>query len=189
MPLLVEPASPAGRIGGRPQPSLPVNELTVRPWRLSDVPQLVAAYQDPDIQRWHVRSLTEDEAREWVTSWAERWSEESGADWAIAEGDTVVGRIGLRRLSLSEGHGEAAYWVLPQARGRAVAARALTALTGWLFAQVGLNRVELAHSTANPASCRVAEKAGYAYEGTMRGRGLHADGWHDMHLHARLRPS
>ena len=56
-----------------------------------------------------------------------------------------------------------------------------------MFGQVGLHRIELLHSTGNAASCRVAEKAGYVLEGTKRRQGLHADGWHDMHLHARLR--
>ncbi|GAA4494964.1 GNAT family N-acetyltransferase [Actinoallomurus oryzae] len=185
MPELVEPAVPAGRMGGRPQPCLSVDELTIRPWAPPDVPVLVAAYANEDIRRWHARSLTEDEAVEWVSQRTDRWRREAGADWAVAEGDTVLGRVGLRRLSLAEGLGEAAYWVLPAARGRAVAARALTAVTDWMFA-LGLNRMELAHSTLNRASCRAAEKAGYAYEGTMRGHSRHTDGYHDMHLHARL---
>jgi RimJ/RimL family protein N-acetyltransferase len=46
--------------------------------------------------------------------------------------------------------------------------------------------LELTHSTVNPVSCRVAVSAGYRLEGTKRRAGLHADGWHDMHLHARL---
>jgi RimJ/RimL family protein N-acetyltransferase len=76
--------------------------------------------------------------------------------------------------------------VLPGARGRRVASRALSAVTAWSFATLGLHRVEVSHSTANVASCRVAEQAGFAAEGTKRGEALHADGWHDMHLHARL---
>ncbi|MBT2467364.1 GNAT family N-acetyltransferase [Streptomyces sp. ISL-66] len=48
-------------------------------------------------------------------------------------------------------------------------------------------RIARYHSAANPASCRVATKAGYPLEGTMRGALLHVDGWHDEHLHARLR--
>ena len=59
-------------------------------------------------------------------------------------------------------------------------------MSRWFFTEIGLHRIELAHSVANVASCQVAARAGYAYEGTMRGEGLHADGWHDMHLHARL---
>jgi RimJ/RimL family protein N-acetyltransferase len=78
------------------------------------------------------------------------------------------------------------YWTLPQARGAGLAHRALEALAGWVFPAVGLYRLQLSHSTANPGSCRVAGKAGFAAEGTKRGEGWHADGWHDMHLHARL---
>jgi len=56
----------------------------------------------------------------------------------------------------------------------------------WVFGELQLHRLEVAHSTLNPASCRVALNAGYQFEGTKRGEGLHTDGWHDMHLHARL---
>ena len=34
---------------------------------------------------------------------------------------------------------------------------------------------------------RVAAKAGFALEGTLRSAMRHPDGWHDMHLHARVR--
>ncbi|TWJ21843.1 acetyltransferase (GNAT) family protein [Micromonospora endolithica] len=77
--------------------------------------------------------------------------------------------------------------MLPHARGHRVATRALTALTTWSFDVLGLHRLELSHSTANPASCRVAQGAGWPAEGTARGEGHHTDGWHDMHRHARLR--
>jgi RimJ/RimL family protein N-acetyltransferase len=41
----------------------------------------------------------------------------------------------------------------------------------------------------NAESCQVALKAGFALEGTARSALLHTDGWHDMHVHARLRPT
>jgi RimJ/RimL family protein N-acetyltransferase len=89
-------------------------------------------------------------------------------------------------LELFHGQGEAAYWVIPAARGRGIAFAALSAMTQWLFDEVGLHRIALVHSTRNEPSCRVATKAGFALEGTLRGDLLHADGWHDVHLHARL---
>jgi RimJ/RimL family protein N-acetyltransferase len=48
-------------------------------------------------------------------------------------------------------------------------------------------RLPVAHSVRNEASCRVATKTGFALEGTRRHSPPYADGWHDMHLHARLR--
>jgi len=187
VPELVSPAVPAGRLRDHVQPVLTAQELVIRPWRPEDAAGLVAAYGDPDIQRWHARSMTGAEALAWVASRSERWAAEAGADWAVVDESGLLGRVGLRVLDLAEGWGEAAYWVLPAARGRAVASRALGTVTEWLFEHVGLHRIELHHATGNAASCRVAAKAGYALEGTMRRRTLHADGWHDMHLHARLR--
>lgn len=168
------------------QPAIDAGGILLRPWQPSDRPAVLAAYADPGIQRWHCRSMTDDEARDWIDAWPDRWREETGAGWAVVDASDVVGQVSLRRLVLQEGIAEVSYWVLPAARGRRVAPRALSAVTGWSIAVLGLHRVELSHSTSNVASCRVAQRAGFAVEGTKRSEGRHADGWHDMHIHARL---
>ncbi len=78
--------------------------------------------------------------------------------------------------------------VVPAGRIRALLQPTLTVddLTQWAFDVLGLHRLELLHATDNHPSCRAAIKAGFYAEGTMRRQGLHRDGWHDMHLHARL---
>lgn len=186
VPELRAPVLAAGAFGGRPQPTIERDGLVLRPWTTDDAAILTRAYADPEIRRWHVRTMDEQEARAWVRERHEIWRAESGGDWAVLGAETPAGRVALRKLDLSEGRGEVGYWVLPEARGQGIAARALDALCGWLFGQGGLRRLELEHSTANPASCRVALKAGFAAEGYMRSAVLHEDGWHDMHLHARL---
>ncbi len=168
------------------QPEIHANDLLLRPWQPSDRRAVVAAYADPTIQRWHCRSMTDDEAGDWIAAWPDRWRSETGAGWAVLDAGCVVGQISLRRIDLAEGLAEVSYWVLPDARGRRVAPRALSAVTSWSLAALRLHRVELSHSTANVASCRVAQYAGFAAEGTKRGEGRHTDGWHDMHLHSRL---
>lgn len=74
------------------------------------------------------------------------------------------------------------------ARGRGAATAGVRTLSAWAFG-VGVHRLYLNHSTMNEASCRVAQKAGFALEGTRRSAQLHADWWHDMHLHALISPS
>ena len=180
------PAVPPGHLAQLAQPVLETGGLVLRPWRASDAPAVAAAYADPGIQRWHMRSMTLQEAGAWISAWPGRWHRETGAGWAVAGPAGVLGQISLRRVNLVEGLGELSYWVLPTARGQRVATRALGALTGWAFGPLGLHRLELAHSTVNEASCGVARSAGYLLEGTKREEALHADGWHDMHLHARL---
>ncbi|WP_199539222.1 GNAT family N-acetyltransferase [Desertihabitans brevis] len=167
------------------QPHLDAGTVHLRPWRNEDAEALVAAYSDPVIQQWHCRSMTFDEALQWVTDARAGWRDETPASWAIAADDGLAGRITLRP-HLADGWAEAAYWVVAAARGRGVAPLALQTATNWAFQVLGLHRVELEHSTGNPASCRVALKAGFAAEGTKRSHTLHPDGWHDMHLHARI---
>ena len=130
--------------------------------------------------------MTTAEAAAWMSATADGWQAETGAGWAITAQDMLVGRVGFRAISLAEGQAEIAYWTVPAARGRNIAARAVQAASVWMFQSVGLNRIELNHSTLNTASCRIAHKAGFRYEGTKRRHLLHMDGWHDMHLHARL---
>ena len=186
MPLLVEPHLPAGSINRRPQPTLDLGDLVVRPWSSADVDAVVEAYADTAIQQWHARTMTPAEADRWIARWTSEWSAETGASWAVAAGHVVLGQVGLRLIDLAEGNAHISYWVRPEARGRGHAPRALAALTAWSLGELGLHRLELNHATGNEASCRVATKAGYAVEGTKRSQGLHADGWHDMHMHARL---
>lgn len=106
---------------------------------------------------------------------------------AGAEGDGLLGRVSLKSLHLEDGKAEVAYWMMPAARGSGICTRAVTTLTCWALERGGFHRLELEHSTANQASCRVAITAGFEEEGVRRGAALHADGWHDMHLHARVR--
>jgi len=186
VPRLISPALPAGALAALVQPVLPADGLVLRPWAPADADTVLAAYGDPGIQRWHARTMTAEEAAAWVEAWPDRWRAESGAGWAVTRDGAVVGQLSLRRVDLGEGLGEISYWVLPEARGSGIAPRALRALCGWAFGELGLHRLEIAHSQANAASCRVAGRAGFPLEGTKRREALHADGWHDMHLHARL---
>ncbi|MFF7451353.1 MULTISPECIES: GNAT family N-acetyltransferase [unclassified Streptomyces] len=191
MPYLIEPVLPAGTLSRSPQPDLPAGDgLVLRPWRTEDAPAVHAAFQDPLIQQWHVRRADSvEEAADWIEQWRGVWRGERAAQWAVADVDTdrLLGRVGLRDILLGSGTAEVAYWTAPEARGRGIAVRATAALTRWALDTIGFHRLELHHSTSNGPSCRVAAKAGYALEGTKRSALLHPDGWHDMHLHARVR--
>ncbi|GGL93589.1 acetyltransferase [Streptomyces fumigatiscleroticus] len=191
MPYLVTPLLARGCLAGTEQPSLEVEGgLLLRPWQAEDAVHVVEAFQDPAIQRWHLRRAdSEEEARRWITQWRQGWREGTSVHWAVAErdGGRVLGRVSLQSVILMGGQAEVAYWVMPSARGAGVASRAVRAAADWALGDAGFHRIELGHSAANPASCRVAAKTGFAQEGVRRRALLHADGWHDMHLHARVR--
>jgi [ribosomal protein S5]-alanine N-acetyltransferase len=186
MPML-KPHLMHGALSQRPQPELIATDLTIRPWRSCDVEVVIDAFADPDIAFWHRRTVeSSTEAREWLDRCERQWKTDAGADWAVCDGDSdeVLGRAALSRVSLFEGVGVVGYWVRPLARGRGVAPRAVVAVSSWALRDLGLQRLELAHSMRNSPSCRVAVKAGFEPEGTLKSALRHADGYHDMHLHA-----
>ncbi|MFE6934741.1 GNAT family N-acetyltransferase [Streptomyces sp. NPDC057699] len=195
MPFLVPPHIPPGRLSASPQPSLPVDGgLVLRPWRRTDAGAVLSAFSDPAIQHWHLRRAdTEAEAVSWIEEWRSAWQAETNIHWAIVRpagggADEVLGRMALRDLIPAIGYAECAYWILPEARGSGLAPRAVDAVQRWAFdEETGFERLELVHSVRNEASCRVAAKCGFALEGIRRRGHLHSDGWHDMHVHARLR--
>jgi len=183
MPSLIVPSRPAGFLAALAQPVLPAGDFVLRPWEPADAPAVAGAYDDPAIRQWHARSMSPGEAAEWVADWPRRWQREADAGWALA-GPGVLGQVSLRHIDLVEGLASLSYWVLPAARGRGLAPRAVRTVARWAFGVLGLHRLDILHSTRNEASCGVARRAGFAYEGTLRGQAKHADGWHDMHVHA-----
>jgi [ribosomal protein S5]-alanine N-acetyltransferase len=191
MPVLATSTIPVGSLAALPQPTMTAGSgVLLRPWGLDDAEAVMGAYQDEAIQRWHVqRADSLAEARQWIAGWQGGWAAESGAHWAVVEAgsDTLLGRAALKHLKFSDGTAEVAYWTIPAARGRGVCPRAVDAMASWAFEVAGFHRLDLEHAMGNTASCRVAEKTGFAVEGVRRSAWLLADGRHDAHAHARLR--
>ncbi|MGW1812622.1 GNAT family N-acetyltransferase [Streptomyces sp. NPDC002125] len=148
--------------------TLTAGPLLLRPWRRGDIPALLAAYDDPSMRRW-LRTQVPDAgaAERWMTVQEEGWA--NGSRYSFAVTDTardgeIVGNLALNRLPGAPS-AQAGYWTTASARGRGVATGALGALTDWAFARFaedGLRRLDLLHGTGNEASCRVAEKSGFA---------------------------
>ncbi|MGY0017848.1 GNAT family N-acetyltransferase [Streptomyces sp. YJ-C3] len=190
MPIETKHTIAPGTLASARQPTLrsPDGELVLRRPEFGDAQTVHDAFQDPVLRRWHARSMESlDEARAWVETAHETWRRETAAQWLVtrAADGAPLGRMALRAMDLMEGLAEIGYWVLPEARGRGAAPRALATLTDWAFG-TGFHRLELEHSTRNEPSCRVAHKAGYPLEGTRLSSALHTDGWHDMHVHVRI---
>ncbi|WP_406058989.1 GNAT family N-acetyltransferase [Streptomyces sp. NBC_01077] len=183
----IPPVVPAGRLADMEQPVLGLSSgWELRPWRLDDADALLAAGRDQAIRHWNRLLVDSPEAaHRRIEAMCRRWQDELSAIWAIARpGGAAAGLIGWGDIDLAGGGAEIFYWLLPEARGGGVAVEATERVSRWAFDDLGLHRLRLCHSVANVASCRVAEKAGYSIEGTMRSALLHADGWHDEHLHA-----
>jgi RimJ/RimL family protein N-acetyltransferase len=156
----------------------------LRPWRDSDVAELVAACQDPEIVRWtRVPSpYGEADARAYLLARYDATFAGLSAPFAIvAAGDgQLLGSISLMRFAWEHLRGEVGYWLAVEARGLGHAPRAVRLICEWGFTQLGLERIDLLAATGNRASQTVAERAGFVREAVLRSYMLGSDGRQDM---------
>ncbi len=108
-------------------------------------------------------------------------------NFAISHRGTAVGNVGISSIDRTHDTAWAYYWVTASLRGRGLASRALATAAAWAFNEVGLFRLELGHRVNNPASCRVANAAGFIPEGIERAKLRYGDARFDVETHARLR--
>ena len=137
--------------------------IRLRAFTEDDVPAIVAACQDPEIPRWTrvPAPYTEADARSFVAA---------PPDQAFAIVDRVSGELAGAIGAHPDGDGrvEIGYWVVREARGRGVATRALRLLARWAVEELAAARMQLYTDPENTASQRVAERAGFRREGTLR---------------------
>jgi len=100
-----------------------------------------------------------------------------------------VGQITLGGLSFGAYRGGyIGYWIDRRVANQGIVTRAVIALTRYGFEELLLHRIEINMRPENEASKRVAEKAGYTYEG-LRHRFLHIDGdWRDHLIYVKENP-
>lgn len=178
---------------------LSAGRIYLRPMDATDEAAVALALRDPGIMRWNTGTSIatapeERRAAMWLRVREQGWASGAAAHFTVADATTgdLLGTVGIRDINRAPEQAVASYWTTPAARGRGLAPQALDVLCRWAFAPadsggLGLHRIVLDHALENSGSCRVAEKAGFQLEGTMRGSFLaHDNRRHDSHLHARL---
>jgi RimJ/RimL family protein N-acetyltransferase len=173
-----------GQYAGMEPVELRVDDLLLRPWRPEDAPAVLAACQDPDIQRFTSVPVPyrPEHAAGFVGEISPRgWSDGTSANFGVfdvADG-TLLGSIGLLRMDLPARHGELGYWMAPAARGRGVATRAGRAVVRFGHEKINLHRVNWYADLPNHASRLVALRIGFRMEGIVRAHLAGRDGGFD----------
>jgi RimJ/RimL family protein N-acetyltransferase len=147
-------------------------EIRLRFLADADIPAIVAACQDPEIPRWTrvPAPYTEGTAREWAAQAQADGDGGRGLHLLVvdASSDELLGSAGLVRIDWEEARSEVGYWLAREARGRGVATGAVRMVSSWTFENLPIERLEIHAEPDNHASRRVAERAGYTFEGVLR---------------------
>ncbi|WDZ84891.1 GNAT family N-acetyltransferase [Micromonospora cathayae] len=167
-----------GQVAVRRFPELTVStpRTEVRRHAPPDAEAVSVIFGDRLTQRW--LPLADDSGQidglAWCTDLArQRRDSGDGDHFAVVrrEDARVVGCLWTKRTDWGARLTEVSYALAPEARGFGLAAESVLALAIVLIMEHGFQRVELRVAPGNVASRRVAEKAGFSYEGLLRNAG------------------
>ena len=162
--------------------------MRLEPFSEDHVDAVAAMLDDPDVLRF---TRVPDApppgfARDWLGRYEEgRVNGTREAFAALGDDGTFLGLALAAGIDREAREAELGYVVTPAQRGRGAAVAMLRALTSWAFG-TGLERVTLIIDVDNPASLRVAARAGYTREGVLRSTYFKAGRRIDAELWSRL---
>jgi RimJ/RimL family protein N-acetyltransferase len=155
-----------------PDPPLSDDVVALRPFTLDDVDWVTEACQDPEVTRFTgiPEPYTAADAHEWFATHEDKRVGGEAISFAVtaAAGGEPLGSAGLQNVEWAQLRGEIGYWIARWGRGRGAATSAVRLIARYAFDVAGLERIEVIPYVDNPASQRVAEKAGCTREGVLR---------------------
>lgn len=171
------PLIPDGHING--------HRVHLRCMRAEDASIVFESDLDSEARRWALtRAKTfeevEDSTRRGYVSW--RLTNQSALTIISAEGQQPMGLLNVRKL-VPPGVVDLGYLVHERFRGRGVATAALQAFTEWAARVQLFHRFELGIKPGNIGSVKVAQRAGFAFEGRREARLADVDGGYADELH------
>ncbi len=149
-----------------PDPPLTDGSVILRAPEPCDLAAIDAGIHDPDVVRWI--GPPERSAVEVLALNRQRWASGSPT-LSICEHDgECVGLVWLNVREADHTTGSVGYWLLPSARGRGLATRAVQLLSGWAARDLGVTNLRLTTEPENERSRRVAERSGFLETAVLR---------------------
>jgi ribosomal-protein-serine acetyltransferase len=130
---------------------------------------------------------TIDGARNHLEHVAELAIREELLEWHLFSGDVLCGSLRINHIEKDSHKVSIGYFVGADYQGRGIATKAVRAIAAYCFHTLNVNRIELRCATSNLPSMHVAERSGFALEGTLRQAELLGGAYADLYVYGLLR--
>ena len=163
----------------------------IRKWELSDAKDLAAALSNKKVQD-NLRDglpypYTEQDGKEFISAMLSA-DENETFSFAIMVDDKVVGSIGIfRQGNIHSQTAELGYYIAEEYWGKGIMTEAVKQICAYVFAKSDIIRIYAEPFAYNIASCRVLEKVGFQYEGTLRSNAVKNGKVIDMEMYSLLK--
>lgn len=163
----------------------------IRAWRLDDAEELARLLNNKKILD-NLRDglpfpYTADAARDYIAAML-------GADkssvfaFAVVYGGEVVGSVGIfRQENIHFKTAELGYYIGENFWNKGIATEAVALACRYVFENSDIMRIYAEPFARNKASCRVLEKAGFQFEGTLHANAVKNGVVEDMNMYALIK--
>jgi RimJ/RimL family protein N-acetyltransferase/8-oxo-dGTP pyrophosphatase MutT (NUDIX family) len=170
------------------QPTLTDGQVTLRPWRDSDIDEARLAHDAEMAHRFGFPGVIPPRAAHSaaIGRWREQYEDDRRVvNFLIEYGGRAAGIVEVR--DRGDRVGELSWAVFSAYRRRGIATHAVRMLVGYAFDELGLERLEAYVEPDNLGSIRIASRAGLRHEGLLRRQRTTGAERRDYVLLARLR--
>lgn len=163
----------------------------IRKWKLSDAKDLAIALSNRKIQD-NLRDglpypYTEQDGANYISDMLSADENETFA-FAITIDGKAVGSIGVfRQGNIHRQTAELGYYISEEYWGRGIMTEAVKQICQYVFSESDIIRIYAEPFAYNAASCKVLEKAGFQYEGTLRRNAVKNGKVIDMKMYSLLK--
>lgn len=163
----------------------------IRKWTLSDASDLATTLSNQKIQN-NLRDglpypYTEQDGIDYISAMLSADENKTFA-FAITIDDRAIGSIGIfRQENIHRQTAELGYYIAEEYWGKGITTEAVKQICEYVFDKSDIIRIYAEPFAYNLASCRVLEKAGFQYEGTLRSNAVKNGKVIDMKMYSRLK--
>ncbi len=163
----------------------------IRKWKLSDAAALAVAISNKKILN-NLRDglpypYTEKDGADFISDMLSANEDETFA-FAITVDNNVIGNIGVfRQENIHRQTAELGYYISEEYWGKGIMTEAVKQICEYVFSNSDIIRIYAEPFAYNTASCRVLEKAGFQYEGTLRNNAVKNGKVIDMKMYSILK--
>ena len=163
----------------------------IRKWKLTDAKDIAVALSNKKIQD-NLRDglpypYSEQDGIDFISSMLSANEDETFA-FAITLDDKVIGSIGVfRQQNIHRQTAEMGYYIAEEYWGKGIMTDAVKQICEYVFKNSDILRIYAEPFSYNTGSCRVLEKAGFQYEGTLRNNAVKNGKVIDMKMYSLLR--
>lgn len=163
----------------------------IRKWKLTDAKDIAVALSNKKIQD-NLRDglpypYSEQDGIDFISSMLSANEDETFA-FAITLDDKTIGSIGVfRQQNIHRQTAEMGYYIAEEYWGKGIMTDAVKQICEYVFKNSDILRIYAEPFAYNTGSCRVLEKAGFQYEGTLRNNAVKNGKVIDMKMYSLLR--